>query len=91
MDVLFGSDGAIQHALVARGLGFGLDEVALKAAREIEFMPGEADGQPVSMWMGVDILFWAIEIEKKQGEAPRIALSTTGLIHFKAVPTANDY
>jgi tetratricopeptide (TPR) repeat protein len=76
LDVLFGSDGAIHHAVVARGLGFGLDEVALKAAREIEFKPGEADGHPISVWMGVDILFGAIEIEKKQGETPRIALST---------------
>src|SRR5262245_43168629 len=91
LDVLFGSDGAIQHALVARGLGFGLDEAALKAARGIEFKPGEADGRPVSMWMGVDILFGAIEIEKKQGDAPRIALSTTGLIHLKAAPTASNY
>src|SRR5262249_8946196 len=81
LEVLFGSDGAIQHAIVARGLGFGLDEAALKAAREIEFKPGEADGQPVSMWMGVDILFGTIEIERKKGGTPRIALSTTGLIH----------
>jgi len=53
-----------------------LDEAALKAAREIEFKPGEADGRPVSMWMGVDILFGTIEIERKQGETRRIALGT---------------
>jgi TonB family protein len=74
LEVLFGSDGAIQYALVVRGIGFGLDEEALKAARGIEFKPGEAGGQPVSMWMGVDILFGPIEIERKQGETPRIAL-----------------
>jgi TonB family protein len=76
VEILFGSDGAIQHALVARGLGFGLDEEALKAARGIEFKPGEVGGQPVSMWMGVDLLFGPIEIEKKREGAPRIALNT---------------
>jgi len=76
VEVLFGSDGAIQHALIARGLGFGLDEEALKAARGIEFKPGEVGGKPVSMWMGVDLLFGPIEIEKKREGAPRIALGT---------------
>jgi len=75
VEVLFGSDGAIQHTLIVRGLGFGLDEEALKAARKIEFKPGEVDGQPVSMWMGVSLLFGIIEIEKKLGESPRIALT----------------
>jgi TonB family protein len=75
VEVLFGSDGAIQHALVARGLGFGLDEEALKAARGIEFKPGEVGGKPVSMWMGVDLLFGPLEIEKKRDGTPRIALS----------------
>lgn len=56
VEVLFGSDGAVKHALVVRGLGFGLDEKASKAALEIEFKPGEVDGQPASLWMGVEIL-----------------------------------
>jgi TonB family protein len=76
VEVLFGSDGAIQHALVARGLGFGLDEEALKAARGIEYKPGEVGGQPASMWMGVEILFGPMEIEKKREGTPRIALNT---------------
>lgn len=86
VEVLFGSDGAIQHALVARGLGFGLDEEALKAARRIEFKPGEVGGQPVSMWMGVDLLFGTIEIEKKREGAPRIALSTASTRATSAWP-----
>jgi hypothetical protein len=73
LEVLFGSDGAVKHALVVRGLGFGLDEEALKAARGIEFKPGEVDGQPVSMWMGVEILFGPVEIERERRENPRIA------------------
>lgn len=81
VEVLFGSDGAIQHALVARGLGFGLDEEALKAARGIEFKPGEVDGQPVSMWIGVNLLFSIVEVEWEQRGNQRIALNVTNLIH----------
>ena len=82
VEVLFGSDAAIQHVLVARGLGFGLDEEALKAARGIEFKSGEVGGKPVSMWMGVEILFGPIEIERERREAPRIALSTAGSVYY---------
>jgi periplasmic protein TonB len=49
LEVLFGSDGYIKYALVVRGLGFGLDEEALKTTRNIELEPGEVDGQPVSV------------------------------------------
>lgn len=80
VEALFGSDGVIQHVLLVRGLGFGLDEAALKAARGIEFKPGEVDGHPASMWMGVSILFSKIEIERKQKESPRIALNTASSI-----------
>jgi TonB family protein len=74
LEVLFGSDGAVKHALVVRGLGFGLDEEALKAARGIEFKPGEVGGQSVSVWMGVEILFGGIEIERERRKTPRIAI-----------------
>jgi TonB family protein len=84
LEVLFGSDGAVKHALVVRGLGFGLDEEALKAARGIECKPGEVDGQSVSMWMGVEILFGAIEIERERRETPKIALNTADLIHCES-------
>ena len=83
LEVLLGSDGAVKHALVVRGLGFGLDEEALKAARGIEFKPGEVDGQSVSMWMGVEILFGPIEIERERRDPSRIALNTARLIHSK--------
>jgi TonB family protein len=76
LEVLFSSDGAVKHAIVARGLGFGLDEAALNAARGIEFKPGEVGGKPVSMWMGVSILFGPTEIESKAEEPTKIALIT---------------
>lgn len=75
IEVLFGSDGTIQHALVVRGLGFGLDEEALKAARSIKFKPGEVDGKPVSMWMGVVLIFSMEDGKRKQMDDHRIALN----------------
>ncbi len=91
VEVLFGSDGAIQHALVARGLGFGLDEQALKAARGIEFKPGEVGGKPVSMWMGVDLLFGPMEIEKKREGTQRIALSTAGSVYYTGFQRSHTF
>ncbi len=76
LEVLFGSDGTIQHVLLVRELGFGLDEQALKAARGIEFKPGEVEGRPVSMWMGVDFGFATVEIERKRGGTPKIAITS---------------
>jgi TonB family protein len=57
MEVLFGSNGQIQQALVVQGLGFGLDEEATRAARQIAFTPGRIDEQPVSVWGIVNFRF----------------------------------
>jgi TonB family protein len=57
MEVLFGSDGHIQQALVVQGLGFGLDEEATRAAREIAFTPGRLNEQPVSVWGVINFRF----------------------------------
>lgn len=43
---VFGKDGKIKHTLVIRGLGFGLDERAVKAAKRIKFVPPSRDGKP---------------------------------------------
>jgi len=76
VEVLFGSDGAVQQVLVVRGLGFGLDEEALKAAKEIKFKPGEVEGKPVSMWIGVQLTFSLPSNNRSQREGERIALTT---------------
>ena|GEM_PF-1394411 len=79
VEVLFGSDGTIQQALVVRGLGFGLDEEALKAAKEIKFKPGEVDGKPVSMWIGVQLTFSLPSNNRPSREGERIALTMENL------------
>ncbi|HKX26419.1 MAG TPA: TonB family protein [Blastocatellia bacterium] len=78
VEALFATDGTIPHAFVVQGLGFGLDEAALRVAREIEFEPGEVDGQPTPMWIGVSIVFSIFEEEIKVKDDSRIALITAG-------------
>jgi TonB family protein len=73
---LFGKDGAIQYALVTRGLGFGLDEEAIKAARRIEFKAGEVNGQPTSMWIAVKITFKETNTRKTDAAIPRDSQSS---------------
>lgn len=46
LQVLFTSSGEVQVEKVLHGLGHGLNESAVAAAREIRFRPAEFDGQP---------------------------------------------
>ena len=50
VDVLVdvGADGEVGDVRVARWAGFGLDESAIQAARQIKFRPAHLDGQPVA-------------------------------------------
>lgn len=48
MAVLFGASGRIEHTLLIKRLGYGLDEQALKAARGMRFEPKKKDGTAVS-------------------------------------------
>jgi TonB family protein len=43
------SEGSPRNLAVARGLGYGLDEEALKAVRQWQFHPGLKDGVPVAV------------------------------------------
>lgn len=45
--ITIGPDGRVEDAQVLRGLGFGLDESALKAARQTRWEPATIDGQPI--------------------------------------------
>lgn len=47
--VLFGANGKVQHTMLLKRLGNGLDEQAIIAARKIEFEPMIKDGKPVSV------------------------------------------
>jgi len=45
---LFGASGKIEQVMILKGLGYGLDEQALRALRQITFEPQKKDGKPVS-------------------------------------------
>ncbi len=47
VQVLFTASGEVRVERVVRGLGYGLDESAESAARQIRFKPAEQDGRPV--------------------------------------------
>lgn len=49
MVVAFSAEKKITQVLVLSGLGYGLDEQALKAARNIVFEPATEDGKPVTV------------------------------------------
>lgn len=47
--VLFGASGRIEYILLIKGLGYGLDQNAIGAAKRIKFEPAKKDGKPVSV------------------------------------------
>lgn len=55
--ILFGSNGRILQTLLLKRLGYGLDEQALSAARNIRFEPQLKDGKPVSVVRLVEYSF----------------------------------
>jgi TonB family protein len=57
LEVLFKSDGRVHVTRVVQGLGFGLDEQAVKAAEQIKFKPALHEGQPVDSMALVHIIF----------------------------------
>jgi TonB family protein len=57
LEVLFKSDGRVRVVRVLQGLGYGLDEQAVKAAEQIKFTPALHEGQPVDSTALVHIIF----------------------------------
>jgi TonB family protein len=53
----FGADGTIRDVAVVRGLGHGLDEAAVAAARKIQFQPAHRGSQPVDYQAVVHVMF----------------------------------
>ena len=47
VEVVLKASGDVQVVRVVRGLGYGLDEAAVAAARQIKFKPATQNGQPV--------------------------------------------
>ncbi|MCI0387216.1 MAG: TonB family protein [Acidobacteria bacterium] len=83
VEVLLGSDGSIEQVIVVQGLGFGLDEQAIIAAKGIGFTPGRNNDKPVSVWMGVYFIFiLASDDEIQSSDKTKIATLT---IHSDAI------
>jgi len=57
VSVLLKADGAVSDIKVARGLGYGLDEKAIEAARQLRFVPAQKDGHAVSVRLSVEFKF----------------------------------
>jgi TonB family protein len=57
LQVVFAASGDVKVERVMQGLGYGLDDSAQAAAREIRFRPAQQGGQPVDSSAIVHILF----------------------------------
>lgn len=57
LDVIFLASGQLQVIRVVSGLGHGLDEAAIQAAKLIRFRPAQRNGQPVDFHAHVRIEF----------------------------------
>ncbi len=55
--VLLSFDGRVRHILVTKGLGGGLTETAVEAARKIKFSPAIKDGRRVSQFVTIEYSF----------------------------------
>lgn len=57
LSVILREDGTITDIRVVRGLGYGLDEEAIRAASKIKFIPGTKDGQRVNVKVRLEFAF----------------------------------
>jgi TonB family protein len=57
IDLVFLANGSVQVSRVVSGLGHGLDESAVRAAKQIKFKPAKQDGQPIDFPARVRIEF----------------------------------
>jgi TonB family protein len=57
LEVLFAATGEVRILRLLQGLGYGLDENAVRAARQIRFRPAERQGEVVDSVATVQIRF----------------------------------
>ena len=57
LEVVFAASGSLRINRVVKGLGYGLDDMALAAAQRIQFHPARRDGQPYDCAALVHIVF----------------------------------
>jgi len=57
LSVVLNANGTVSDIRVARGLGYGLDEKAIEAARQLRFVPAQKDGHAVSVRVFIEFKF----------------------------------
>ena len=57
LSVVLDADGTVSAISVVRGLGYGLDERAIEAARQLRFVPAQKDGHRVSVRVILEFKF----------------------------------
>jgi protein TonB len=57
LEALFTAGGQITNIRVQQGLGYGLNEMAVKAAQQIQFKPAKKNGAPVDSVAAIRIIF----------------------------------
>jgi len=57
LQIVFTASGDVKVERVVQGLGYGLDDSAQAAARQIRFHPAQQNGQPVDSAAIVHIVF----------------------------------
>jgi periplasmic protein TonB len=62
------ASGRTKNIKLVRGLGMGLDENAIEAAKTWLFEPGRKDGQPVSVAILIEVTF---KLLRDQGQTER--------------------
>lgn len=57
VSTVVGIDGLVHESKIVRGLGHGLDEMAIKAIQDWRFRPATRNGQPVATTVTVEVSF----------------------------------
>jgi len=57
LEAIVKKDGSVDILRVVRGLGFGLDENAVKALKQWRFRPGMKNGDPVDVSLNIEVTF----------------------------------
>jgi TonB family protein len=57
VSLILGKDGNVQDVWVSRKLGLGLEQKALEAVRRWKFEPAMKDGEPVPVFLNVEVMF----------------------------------
>jgi len=57
LSVVLNANGSVSDIRVVRGLGYGLDEKAIEAARQLRFVPAQKDGHTVGVRVTLEFKF----------------------------------